>query len=522
MTFGYTAKLRRYDAKKKNEQKKTLPIDKGRSKVALNYSDGTLPDHGDHVWVKYNSKSYVVDGGIRRWKNPPKDRRDWYEGWVCITGANIESKRSERVFLSQEKDAFINIDNTIVQLWEELIRNYQQEHQKELLRRKENNQKPDHYLGSDPGETAWSRHVYIPEEIKLEKGTLCYVELDKGNNVIGVQPVTISRRLFDKAPIKLVDNSLKPPKQISELSPAERVFGWVNQKGKGGYKGNLRIHAVNCQSHDPIEPFGDEGLPLAILGQPKPSQFRFYASDGEGDPISSQLEKRDGYSQGQNIRGRKVYPHHNSLPADHWKDPTDGRERNYRQSNDAPKVRSNQNRSIKNWVKPGTIFTFNIDITNLSTVELGALLWLLTLPAEHFHRLGGGKPLGFGSVRLELDPAKTLDLRTGEQWKKFYSSLLPIETPPADIHESIAAFKTAVKTDYGPTFEETDFIKAFLTMAKGFEDGLPTHYPRTQSQPEPKGEGFKWFVANEQVGKGGRLNLPLLTEDKGLPYKAKQ
>lgn len=40
---------------------------------------------------------------------------------------------------------------------------------------------------------------------------------------------------------------------------------------------------------------------------------------------------------------------------------------------------------------------------NLSAVELGALAWLLSLPKEHFFRFGGGKPLGFGSVRLDLE-----------------------------------------------------------------------------------------------------------------------
>jgi len=36
-------------------------------------------------------------------------------------------------------------------------------------------------------------------------------------------------------------------------------------------------------------------------------------------------------------------------------------------------------------------------------VELGALLWVLDLPEGHHHKIGMGKPLGLGSVAIELN-----------------------------------------------------------------------------------------------------------------------
>ena len=53
-------------------------------------------------------------------------------------------------------------------------------------------------------------------------------------------------------------------------------------------------------------------------------------------------------------------------------------------------------------MKPRAAFTAVIDVINLNIAELGVLLWLLNLPDKHYHRIGGGKPLGFGSVRISI------------------------------------------------------------------------------------------------------------------------
>jgi hypothetical protein len=187
--------------------------------------------------------------------------------------------------------------------------------------------------------------------------------------------------------------------------------------------------------------------------------------------------------------------------------------------------RDDQNRSIQGWVKPGTEFTFDIHITNLSKVELGALLWLLSLPKEHYHRFGGAKPLGFGSIRLDIDWNSTR-IYDGKTWKEIYSSL--DEIFPEALTETLAqqaviqAFKDAVVRAYGATkpFEAISFIAAFLRMAKGFDDGLPVHYPRGQQKPHPEGRAYEWFVANEKTQKNQVVNgyaLPDLVNDLGLP-----
>jgi CRISPR-associated protein (TIGR03986 family) len=314
----------------------------------------------------------------------------------------------------------------------------------------------------------------------------------------------------------------------------------VNQRGKGAYKGNVRIGSVTCltPSDQAIEQFGTPGLPLAILGQPKPQQARFYvAASPNGEAQRNGLTKEQaGYSHGKGLRGRKVYPHHNGLPNCHWDNAktdrtqraVNGHFQEYRRPKlDDQDQRDNQNRSIQGWVRPGTEFSFDIHLTNLSKVELGALLWLLSLPKNHFHRFGGGKPLGFGSVRLEIDADNT-HLHDGHGWKEIYGTLDDTTPSKANRDEIVRAFQEAVRTAYAPaaSFEQVPFIAAWLKMATGHADNLPTHYPRARQQgqngpvpPHPEGLAYEWFVANDRTGRNGgpQVSLPDLATDDGLP-----
>jgi CRISPR/Cas system CSM-associated protein Csm3 (group 7 of RAMP superfamily) len=355
-------------------------------------------------------------------------------------------------------------------------------------------------------------------------------------------PVTISRSLYTLSPEEMLEPSLRPAKELSELSPADRVFGWVRQQQGGGaagaYKGNLRIHDVQCLSvsEQVIERFGEQGFPLAILGQPKPQQTRFYtAKDQRGTPLEPKVSKASGYENGAGLRGRKVYPHH-QVPDSYWQTPTEdwtqvagekGHYQEYRHPS-GKEERSNQNRSIQAWVKPGVEFSFKIDITNLSSVELGGLLWLLSLPEGHYHRIGGGKPLGFGSVQLKIDHA---DLRKGEAWKSYYADFWGQSpgTSQEQLDELKKKFEDVAPAAFGQrgqSFSSLYSIRAFLACAKGFDDGKPIHYPRARAAnhagpvpPNPEGEAFKWFVTNERDGRdaGPKVALPPLWDETGLP-----
>lgn len=188
---------------------------------------------------------------------------------------------------------------------------------------------------------------------------------------------------------------------------------------------------------------------------------------------------------------------------------------------DGVEQRDEQNRSILGWVKPGCRFVFDIHVTNLSKIELGALLYLLDLKEKHYHRFGGGKPLGFGSVRLQI---MDCDLLTGDSLRERYSTWISKRKPDNISKISVDTFKDAVQRAYCQnrehSFEEVLFIKAFLRSCQGFDDHLSIHYPRatengSPGSPNPNGESFRWFVANEK--NEPHYVLCDLVNDKGLP-----
>lgn len=490
-------------------------------------------------------------------------------GFVCITEPNIDRKHDERVFFGSNDEDVVTLSEqeteALEKQWKNLITDYQEIHKDEIC--KQCKTSPPVLKNS-----VWSRHVkgkgftLALDERELNIGTLCYARVLKENSgckILGLYPVIIAKELFSLDPQSLLSEKLRPASQMKELSPADRVFGWVRQKeggaSKGAYKGNLRVHSVQCPDlpkNKLINEFGDEGFPLNILGQPKPQQAKFYAaSDQTGQSLSKNTEKKDSYAQGQSLRGRKVYPHHANLPAQYWDNPVedrtqtdqDGYFQEYRRPH-KPKTRENsrtrkpepiinddgtfdlnlaeeqrddQNRSIKAWVKEKVTFSFDIDVTNLSSVELGALLWLLNLPAKHYHRLGGGKPFGFGSVRLEIYWEQT-DLRDGEGWQQYYQSLIPQpNSNPKAAETTIKRFQEVFEEAYGDgkVFKDIPLIQAFCRSAKGFEDELPIHYPRATVSPHPEGKAFEWFVANERTGNPGgpKVALPPLWNETGLP-----
>jgi CRISPR-associated protein (TIGR03986 family) len=513
---------------------------------ALAYPDGSLPQHRDAVtcWlvqVRHRSGRFSF-WGVRaifprgQVAGSPDADCLQADGYVCITGANINRKHAERVFFVHGRGPLrIPLTPELHRRWRELICNYQTTHARELAERARRGESPDQYLGPEPGRTAWSRHVYKPGEAQLSDGSLCYAALDQHGSVVQLYPVMISRKLHDQSPHDRLPLSLQPAARRELLSPADRVFGWVNQDGHGAYRGNLRVGPVRCDTADAVAAFGEPGLPLAIFGQPKPQQARFYvAVSPQGEPQPRGLSKEEaGYREGKGLRGRKVYPHHAGLPEGYWDRPMEdrtrtasgGRYQEYRRPDGADQ-RDDQNRSVHGWVRPGALFRFDLHVTNLSRVELGALLWLLSLEEGHFHRLGGGKPLGFGSVRLTID---SMDVRTGAAWTEFYGTLEEIASPALDAQAIIRAFTDEVAGAYGhgQSLDQVPFIAAFLRATQGFDDGRPVHYPRARHDGDPdpvpphvEGLAYEWFVANEQTAQGQVVeghSLPNLASDSGLP-----
>ena len=353
------------------------------------------------------------------------------------------------------------------------------------------------------------------------------------------------RELYEASPEELLDASLRPAASRSKLSPADRLFGWAPRTpgGNEGYRGRIRVVCEDGARTGIVHRFQNGELPLAILGQPKPSQGRFYvAEDLVGSPQAAGIGKRGaGYACGKSLRGRKLYWHHRGLEAglakDYWKPTVEDRTQSkvndryqeYRRPDrhHGPQ-RDSQNRSVKGWIKPDTVFRASLHLKNAECEEVGALLWLLSLPEGRYFRVGHGKPLGFGSVRIEVDrdrcAHRCVPLGSGTHWVEYY---MDFDAPPpaclddAQERKCVDVFKETMNRSYadssvkGSAFDNLPFISGFLRVLGGPDNSRPVHYPRLCPKPNAKGENYRWFVSNER---GAKLPLPSVGSADGLPY----
>jgi len=146
-----------------------------------------------------------------------------------------------------------------------------------------------------------------------------------------------------------------------------------------------------------------------ILGAPKFSCRSFYLepSNPGVDVHNDEFVKLDtnGGIKPNPIRGRKFYWHHTKV----WQNPRDlSHVERLALPNDQRPDETQQNARIE-VLMPGAKFEFAIDFENLSDWELGLLLWTIALPdvSDGAHHLGLGKPIGLGTIVLNI---KQLDL----------------------------------------------------------------------------------------------------------------
>ena len=437
-------------------------------------------------------------------------KEGWEPGYLCINRQNMNRKHDERFFFTTKSSAPVPLTWNNCFQWQELIENYHDEHERDV---KGGQTRPSILTAPN----VYSRHISTggktvsSAEKQLKSGDLCYANIirrDAESIIEGLYPVMISRKLHTNSPLDCLPKSLRPPTRISELSPADRVFGWVSQdadsaKGRdvSAYRGNLSIGPIACTTESSLTVTRfPQPQALAILGQPKPQQGRFYLGDANGKRQKPGLSRpKAGYvhsdEKKNRVRGPKVYPHHSQgLRANAWIQESG--------QQDLQK-RSKQNRSLTGQVNEGTEFEFDIHVTNLSAVEIGALLWLLQLPDEHYLRIGLGKPLGFGSVRAEIVREGTT-IANGADW---IDSIGHFSQQPdsADLKVLTEQYETAILS------ANPEIPAAFGRAARGLGD-LPVHYPRTQGQQTGDGEGYKWFTTND-AHRGPKYTLPDLTDE---------
>jgi CRISPR-associated protein (TIGR03986 family) len=455
------------------------------------------------------------------------------QGVLSATGQSIERKKYERLFVMTAQDVLVPVAEAHRNYWRSVLDAYTEASRyHDPAKNLERSWHVGHagavrdlpaaptkgssgtlpvYVGGPDGRRPGEDEA--PESAGARGDDLPTI-MDPGE-VTQVHPVTIGRLPFEASPAALLDPSLRPAADPSELSPADRLFGWsgdgpvpsrYGRRESSGYRGRLSVRSVTCQDRDWCRDLPGGGVVLAPLSGPKPTQFRFYAAqDPTGRTVAKGVQKKTGYALGTGLRGRKHY-RWSDLPAVYWEPTTpqqdyrqvEGRYREYLDPGAAPK----QTVRYKDWVRPGVTFDVEIFLDGVPSAELGALLWLINRSEEAPLRVGSGKPYGFGVVTATIvwndeDPSdgpEPTALWDGEAVAEGWRSLARPAPATSDRLLALAEqFEQLARRH--PLLAQT--LDCYLAAARSVEH--PIHYPRSQRQP--MAESYEWFTENERTEK---------------------
>jgi CRISPR-associated protein (TIGR03986 family) len=369
-----------------------------------NLYDGSGPnmtpswEHQHHpVWVQEPTRGVRVEA-ISRQAKP-----GYSEGRLVITG-NMQGKKYEFVFLLPDADA------ETIRVPPECVERFQDDDQVTQWQEKafpagrptKNCREHDGWLTKRP--TDVSDPVFFLREPDQE----------------GTEQLTFFGRAqmfrlpYFRSPLDLVPEELKSP-ALTDF--AEALFGYTDKPVGVKQGAKERAYAgrlfVTDALHIPEarEPWLDDPVLVPkILSTPKPTSFQHYLAQSKD--FKPQLEHYG--SPDATLRGHKRYWHQGEIEANHIQE-------------SSPNPKSTQHTQIKP-VRAGVGFGFRIYFENLTREELGALAWTLQPEgdrAEVAHKLGMGKSLGMGSVRLSRiklqltdRPRRYATLFHGDDWER--------------------------------------------------------------------------------------------------------
>ena len=286
---------------------------------------------------------------------------------------------------------------------------------------------------------------------------------------------------YDKKLKDLIPKDFRPCKNKDNLCEACRVFGYVSKDD--AICGKVRVSDGIMESKDD---YYDEKVTLQELASPRYENIKFYMNITEDGTVVDTTtgynwttdfkSKFKGSKNGTEafeandsvmIRGRKEYWHH------------DPKQMNgYRTAK-----KTKRNITVKP-VKDGVTYKFYVYFNNLTETQLQHLEMAISLGNEstYAHKIGHGKPLGYGSVKVKVNNIKRRELvkENGQYIYNIYD-----EAPSKE--ELFTAFpnldedtKESMKQMY-----DYDFIRESKTV----------DYPRQTKN----GNIFKWFGENSKT-----------------------
>jgi CRISPR-associated protein (TIGR03986 family) len=246
-----------------------------------------------------------------------------------------------------------------------------------------------HKVTSQRTDDSWEE--YLRKKLKESKDIPVFF-IRKGDKVKAFGFANMFRLLAEATPADYVPEAHQ---KFQAADFASALFGYSekdqNSSAQKSMKSRVFFSAAPCESGG--KSVGERRL---VLMSPRPTYYPSYLKQTADKNNASILDEDKEYNtylhkkNGCQIRGWKRYPVRRKEAA--------SSPQNNQQNRD-------QNAEIIHRIRPievGSKFRGRIIFHNLTPVELGALLWVIDFGGipDACHSLGGGKPYGYGVVKV--------------------------------------------------------------------------------------------------------------------------
>ncbi|MBK9094004.1 MAG: TIGR03986 family CRISPR-associated RAMP protein [Anaerolineae bacterium] len=368
--------------------------------------------------------------------------------------------------------------------------------------------------------TAWSEGKDSPHGCLYHGKPVFYVTEDNEVAYFGHSPnFRIPARLFGSnraaTPTDFVPDALR-----NDPRPdlADAIFGWVesNDSPAGQRAGRVFFEdARYVDAKDGVWLHPEPIIPHTLSG-PKVTTFQHYlVQDHRTGHHPDKKETLAHYGSPPNstqVRGHKQYWHRGASPDIE----ASAKEREHEKQ---------LTRIIP--VKAGVRFKFSVCFENLRLEELGALWWALALPGEsgkdYRHKLGMGKPLGMGAVKIT--PRLILSDRCNQAdryGRLFDDSGWHLAERPAEAAQYTKLFERyvldAVELRGATRLADVERIRMLLTMLEwreGTEQWLKTtSYMEVETENDKLNEYKERPVLADPLAVVAGNDAPLRSEER--------
>lgn len=381
---------------------------------------GSIPKYHDH------------HGGLKMWYGeishelksvdnpPPKTEDGWEKGWLICSGG-MNNKKMHYIVTEPDDardDQLITINQDLISAYKDDLSKAIKGNNMSVLPEKDNGNNgkpvPCFYIEENGqviafGHTPFFRFPYSNKVVdRIRQNIMNKGKFDITEAIFGNECDFTSRVFFEDADVCFKEGQTKhniflekrSPKILSTPKPTtynhyliqdnegepvfkkvrsndfEGIIGHFNDTERALFIGKFELNNDSYKIRKNASPTDKQKIVNLLSSN----------ADWLGKFVSGYRGIKQWDSDSTAIRGHKLYWHRSG---NDWVD-------NEVQNHDE----CDEQHTIIRPVKDGVIFKGRIRFENLSDVELGALLFALELPEGCCHKLGMGKPLGLGSVRI--------------------------------------------------------------------------------------------------------------------------